>query len=306
MWIYLIIASIIAIILGLLLKKKKSTPIVTDIVIYPIKSCGSIHLESVQIDDFGMLYDRNWVLLTPDNNIVTQREDTLLLKLQPKLNIKINTLVSVELTHDGKKIEFEPQKIGEIIEFECMKVKCEGIDEGSRVSSYLEEVFKKPYRLVRVIKHRQISAHPRYQSLVADNHYTNFTDCAQFLVISEESYMKTKESLPSSKKDLEIGCFRGNIIVKGISPFEEDTWARFTIGDIEFEGIGRCPRCKVTTVHQEKLSYDDHFEPVATLRKINGNGTKGYLGMHCVRHNTGEIQVGQRVIVKATRKFPDI
>ena len=295
-------------ILGLyyfLQKRKQSVYTVSDIIIYPIKSCGAIHLKSVKINEFGMLYDRQWVLITPDDKIVTQRDDTNLLKLQPVLHEKNDVLVSVDLIYENHKISFVPKKTGEILEFECMKAKTQGIDEG--VSEFLSSVFQKDYRLISIIKNRQINEHPRYQGLVADNHKTNFTDCAQFLVISEASFEKTKVSLPTDKQaSLDMGCFRGNITVKGPSPFEEDTWARFSIENIDFQGIGRCPRCKVTTVNQKTLEYDDNFEPVNTLRKLNGNGTKGYLGMHCVRHNNGEIFINSRVFIKETKKFPDI
>ena len=254
-----------------------------------------------------MLYDRQWVLITPDNLIVTQSDDTNLLKLQPRL-IEINSsLAAVELTYEAKKFSFEPKKVGEIIEFECKKVICEGLDEGLAVSSFLREALGKEYRLIRIMKPRQMNKHPKYQGIVSDNHNSNFVNSAQFLVISEASHDKTKAAVPNEFKDsMDIGCFRANIIVRGCTAFQEETWARFRIGDIEFEGIGRCQRCKTSTVNQKNLEYFDNFEPVSTLRKINGNGTKGYLGMHCVRHTCGEIRLGQEVIIKETRKFPDI
>lgn len=305
MWIW--IALIILICLTYYLKKSPSNPIVIDLIIYPIKSCGGIHLQSSEVNEFGMLYDRQWVLLSPDNKIVTQQDDTNLINLMPRVLEKNSNLSELELTYHGKSVQFKPQKIGEIIEFECKKAQCEGMDEGKDVSDYLEKVLQKPYRLVRVIKHRKMNEHPKYEGLVSDEHNSNFVNSAQFLVISEESHLKTKKMIPNDlKNDLDIGCFRANIIVRGCSPFEEETWARFRIGDIEFEGIGRCQRCKITTVHHKTLQYDPDFEPVTTLRSLNGNGTKAYLGMHCVRHTCGEIRVGQRVLVKETKKFPDI
>ena len=305
MW-FLVIAAVVCL-LYYFGYARKSKFTVTDIIIYPIKSCGGIHLTSAQVDEYGMMHDRQWVLITPDNKIVTLRDNSSLAKLQPKLIEKNSLLMQVELSYEGKKIAFTPQKIGEIIEFECMRIQCEGLDEGHAVSEFLKSVFKNDYRLVRVIKHRQINKHSAYQGMISDEHKMNFPDCAQFLVVSEASYLKTKASVPHPlRNDLEIGCFRGNIIVRGCRAFEEDSWARFTIGEIDFEGIGRCPRCKVTTVHPKTLEYDSNFEPVNTLRKINGNGTKGYLGMHCIRHTCGEMRIGQQVIVKQTRKFPDI
>jgi uncharacterized protein YcbX len=307
MWTYVVIGACALLMVYFLVFQRKKRPVVVEIIIYPIKSCGAVSLNSVSINEYGMLFDREWVILTPDNNIVTQREDPSLLKLQPTLFTEGNEIKAIGLKFENNTFKFSPQKTGEIIPFICKSVQCEGIDEGDQVRSFLSKVLKKDYRLVRVFKHRQLNEHPRYKGLVPDDFKTTFHDSAQFLLLSEETFSKTKSSLPSEKQSfLEMIAFRGNIIVRGCSPFEEDTWARFTIGNIDFQGIARCPRCKITTVNQKTLEYDDNMEPVTTLRKINGNGTKGYLGMHCVRLNNGEIAVGQSVIVKKIDKFPDI
>ena len=305
--------EVFLLVLGLILlafwfiKKKQNGPVVVDIVIYPIKSCGEFRVNKVGINNIGMIFDREWVLLTPNNQIVTQRENSKLLRLMPNLIVEQEEIKAMELSLDGQKIRFCPVKTGEVVRFECKSAMCEGVEEGKEVAEFLKKVYGEDYRMVRVYKHRQINHHPRYQGLVSDDFKTTFMDAAQLLILSKESFNLTKDKVHDEKKDgLDMVAFRANIIVRGCRPFEEDTWSRFSIGNVEFQGIGRCPRCKITTVNVKTLEYDDNFEPVTTLRKLNGNGTKGYLGMHCVRLNDGEIQVGQRVIVKDTKKFPDI
>lgn len=301
MWFWLLLFSLAF--LFFYLKPSKSIPIVTDIIIYPLKSCGAVHLKSVDINDYGIKYDRQWILITPDNKIVSQYEDTRLLKLQPNLIFENSQLTSIELLYNNNQISFYPQKTGEIVAFECMQVHCEGINEGKAISDFFQKNFQQEYRLIRITKHREVNKHPRFKGVSFMNQSMNFANYTQFLVISEESYLKTKKTLG---KNIDIGCFRGNIVVKGCKAFEEETWARFRIGNVEFEGVARCPRCKFVTVNRDTLEYDKDFEPVNTLRKINGNGIKGYLGMNCIKHNTGEIQVGQAVLVSKSQKFPDI
>jgi len=75
---------------------------------------------------------------------------------------------------------------------------------------------------------------------------------------------------------------------------------------VNFQGIGRCARCRVTTISPKTLEFDYHGEPVSTLRKINGNGVKGYFGMHCVKLNHGTVKLGDEIQVISRRKFPDI
>lgn len=304
MW-FLILA--IAIVFGFLLIRKKKSFIVTDLKIFPIKSCGEIQLQSVKMNETGFLYDREWIILGNDGIMVTQRQDSRLLRLMPSLRMKNDELEALDLDYEGNKFSLQPSKTGEILKFSCQDANCEGVNEGEAVHKYLQSAFQMDYRLVRVFKHRQVNEAKPYCGLVSDDFKTNFTDAAQCLIVSKESFEKTKASLPDRcKNSLDIECFRANIIVRGCTPFEEDTWSRFRIGTIDFMGLARCPRCKVTTVDQKTLKYDENFEPVNTLRKINGNGTKGYFGMHCLRLSNGEIAVGQQVLVRETKKFPDI
>jgi len=304
MWL-LILA--IAIALCFLLSRKKKSFIVTDLKIFPIKSCGEIRLQSMKMNETGFLYDREWIILGQDGKMVTQREDSRLLRLMPSLKLKNDELEALDLDYEGKKFSLQPSKTGEILKFSCQGANVEGIHEGEAVHQYLLSAFQQDYRLVRIHKHRQVNEPKAFNGLVSDDYKSNFTDASQCLIISKESFDKTKASLPDRCKDsIDIECFRANITVRGCTPFEEDTWSRFRIGTIDFMGMARCPRCKVTTVDQKTLKHDENFEPVNTLRKVNGNGTKGYFGMYSLGLCKGEIAVGQQVLVRETKKFPDL
>ena len=42
--------------------------------IYPIKSCGGLSLLESEVDDFGLRYDRRFMVVTPRGEFLTQRE----------------------------------------------------------------------------------------------------------------------------------------------------------------------------------------------------------------------------------------
>ena len=44
--------------------------------------------------------------------------------------------------------------------------------------------------------------------------------------------------------------FRPNVVVAGVRPYEEDSWAALTIGDVTFDNAKPCSRCVVTTIDQ--------------------------------------------------------
>ena len=302
----LVIFGIVLFLAFYLWKRKKTRYVVKSIKIFPIKSCGEIIVQSAKMNSTGFLYDREWMIIDSSQKMVTQREDSRLLRLQPTLNLDGDQLVSMDLEYNNVKFTLK-SSAGPTAKLECHKVTCEGTDEGDAVHEFLLKAFEKPYRLVRIQKHKQVNHYGSFESLVPDDFKCNFTDASQCLVVSQASFDRVQTWVPDHVKNgLVIECFRGNLIIEGCPEFDEESWSRFRIGSIEFMGLAKCPRCKVTTVNQKNLEYYDNFEPVNTLRKKNGNGTKGYFGMYCLRLCDGEIKVGEEVTVKERKKFPDL
>ena len=61
--------------------------------------------------------------------------------------------------------------------------------------------------------------------------------------------------------------FRLNFLVKGCNPFEEDNWEWVKIGQVIFQNIRPCNRCKLTTINPETGIKHPKMEPLVTLRK---------------------------------------
>ena len=74
--------------------------ILSEIHIYPIKSLGGISLQSAEVEDRGLQYDRRWVLVDESNTFFTQRDF-------PEMGL-INVTVEndrLHLQHKKKNIE---------------------------------------------------------------------------------------------------------------------------------------------------------------------------------------------------------
>lgn len=55
--------------------KKGSRYLVKSLVVYPIKSCGAVNLQTAVIGPHGFLLDRHWVIVREDEaSFITQRE----------------------------------------------------------------------------------------------------------------------------------------------------------------------------------------------------------------------------------------
>lgn len=68
--------------------------------------------------------------------------------------------------------------------------------------------------------------------------------------------------------------FWGSIVVRGCTPFSEDTWTKsFSIGSIEFLFALPCARCKMITVNPSLGEWDDDEDD--TLRSAMRSFRKG-------------------------------
>ena len=70
-----------------------------------------------------------------------------------------------------------------------------------------------------------------------------FSDCAPYLVLSKTSLGSVSARLPEGE-EMDITKFRPNIIVEGAEEeWEEDYWAKLSIGDAELQLVHNCARC---------------------------------------------------------------
>ena len=48
-------------------------PVVTDLFVYPVKSCAGIRVESADLWETGLYLDRLWMVVTEDGRFLSQR-----------------------------------------------------------------------------------------------------------------------------------------------------------------------------------------------------------------------------------------
>lgn len=86
--------------------------------------------------------------------------------------------------------------------------------------------------------------------------------------------------------------FRGNAYLDGLAPFEDHGWVgkRFTIGEVEFEGVHRTERCAATNVDPETGARDMEI-PKTLLQHWNHSD----LGLYAVVKTPGVLRPGDLV-----------
>ncbi|XP_034040993.1 molybdenum cofactor sulfurase isoform X2 [Thalassophryne amazonica] len=246
----------------------------TNIYIYPIKSCGAYEVHSWPVGPVGLLYDRGWMVVNRNGVCLSQNREPRLCLIHPKVHLPSNKLL---LQASGMDTIFLPLEhtAEEHISYQvCQSKVCgdrvETVDCGDKAASWLSEFLGQPCRLIRQcpdftrdMKKRHSGGASASLSLVNE---------AQYLMINRASVGLIQQLMSSRQQSSEdpifetqniINRFRANLVIAGREPFEEDNWLHLIIGNTRFTVVGQCGRCQMVGVDQD--SGTKTKEPLLSL-----------------------------------------
>lgn len=304
--------------------KPQSTEIVS-LRIYPIKSCRGIEIQNTRLYKTGLDLDRHWMFVD------AKTREFLTIRSDPSM-----TLINTGLSGEGKKGKYEtlhvaihgtdkhievpcyptPEWLEENTKLTKVEIWGEGTDAweySDKINSIFSEYFKKPVALVYkgpTPRNARGNGSPELYGKEQEHH---FADVMSIQIASEASLSDLNARLEAAGHDqLTIERFRPNIIVKGIKPWDEDTWKRVSVSttDHELEALWRahidvlchCARCQVPNVNPDTAEKNAH-EPWDTLmkyRRIDEGGPAKYkpcFGMLCIPQSEAPIAVGGKLEV---------
>lgn len=262
--------------------------------IYPIKACGGITLDASALEARGLCFDRRWMVIEDDGRspalFVTQRELPPLALIQPRLTDEALALnapgmweLRLPLQHDGASRE--------VI---VWRDTCRGIDAGDQAANWLSTFLGVSVRLVRMADDFVRPVDSKY---AVDPAQVGFADGYPLLLASTASLDDLNTRLEARGKiRLPMNRFRPNLVVEGGAPFEEDTWRQIRVGEIVFDVVKPCARCKTTTVDQAAGAVPDPEEPLATLATFRRGAAGGVMfGQNIIHRGGGRLETGMGV-----------
>lgn len=263
----------------------KSSLSVSQLNVYPVKSCAGTALETAKIDGRGIELDRAWMVVDGHGKFLTQRQLPRMALIKPELDDG-NGLT---LTAPGmESLNISADDSGEVKEVYVWSDLCTGQDQGNAVADWLSGFLGRPCRLVRMSDNFQRKVHDKFAR--SDSDQLGFADGLPFLLISEESLADLNERLDSP---VPMDRFRPNIVVKGCKPFAEDGWSEFRIGNVVFDAVKLCARCSITTVNQQNAEVK--AEPLKTLAGYRMREEGVMFGQNLIHRGQGRISVGDSV-----------
>jgi uncharacterized protein YcbX len=235
----------------------------------------------------GLEHDRRMMAVTPEGEFLTQREHPRLALVTPQL--ENGTLELSAPNFDSLRIGIQSSGTPWLVNIWKSKG-VHAIDQGEEAADWFSDWLGTPVRLVHFADGYQRLINEQYA--VSSDDHTGFADGYPILLTSEEGLQDLNSRLESP---VPMNRFRPNLVLKGCRPFEEDTWNRIRIGDVELAVVKPCARCEVTTIDKETLERSK--EPLKTLGKYRKQKLGAIFGQNVIPLNEGRIRLGMTVEV---------
>lgn len=275
----------------------------SQIVVYPIKSCGGVHLDRATVSPIGLAGDREWQFVDDESSGVTQRQHRILATVRPEplpdggLRLSAPDRPTIEVARAG-----EPTTVNSLF-----GIPVAALDVGEEAARWFGELTGTSGRLVAL---RDASGWRLPEDFDLFGQPAPFSDAAPILVVSQSS---SDWLVERASEEFGIDRFRANLVVTGAPPWEEDTWEHFDIGAASLRAAAPWPRCQIPQIDQK--SADTGREPAKVLRAhrwctdapgidgafrsiVEGNGL---FGVGCSIEPAGAVlKLGDEVTVRTT------
>ncbi|PFG57864.1 hypothetical protein ATG66_0363 [Vibrio sp. ES.051] len=273
-----------------------SQPVLSQINVFPVKSVGGVSLSSAWVEKQGLSFDRRFMIAKADGSMITARKYPQMVTIKSAL--LADGVVFSSLGTEPLKIRYQDLKMQETPAtvwkdtFVAYTTTDEADDWFSKVLGQRVELLFSGEQSNRVREKL--------------GHNVSFADGYPILVISQASLEELNQR---SSEQHSMDQFRTNLVVSDTRPFEEDTWKRIRIGEVEFESVKPCERCILTTVNTQRGTFRESKEPLRTLQQFRANERGGvFFGQNLVARNEGIIRQSDPIEVleyKVPELYPD-
>lgn len=293
--------------------------------VFPIKSCAGISVQQAVLTGTGLAYDRAWMVVDADGEMVTQRELTRMALIQPELVYKVTGLAELvlhasgmaalhlPLTTDGGFMQAANQSASPealTIQVRVWDDQVPAFDMGAEASKWLTKFLGSSLGLLRLVrfddKHHRPSSAKWTQGLPSLN---QFSDGFPVLLASTASLDELNARLQAKgEAAVDMRRFRANVVLgqdaqlHPLNAHDEDRIGTITFHTehelVQLRPVKPCPRCPIPNIDPDSgLSHpalNDTLQAYRQDPRVNGALT---FGMNCLPvAGIGQVlRVGQSV-----------
>lgn len=249
---------------------------VTDLYIYPIKSCRGIKLKEANLFKTGLDLDRQWMFVDADKlDFLTIRQNSDMTLINTE--ITDDDFLKVSVSGKGSELSFKipahPTKGWLNANTTLGRVTIWGLTvDGHIYSEDLTEPFTEFFgRKVRLVLKGPTPRPLRGNAapeVLGRKETTKFADVMPVQISNQKSIDELNFRLKQDGHEpITIERFRPNIVIEGAEPWYEDSWKTVKVNDKEDASItldvaARCARCQVPNVDPD-TAVKDKKQPVS-------------------------------------------
>lgn len=265
------------------MNKEKLMITLSQLAIYPVKSCAQLPQGKANISPFGLHMDRRWMLIDDEGYMLTQRKHPRMCQIQcyaQDTMLQINAPGMTQLNVNSSKQD--ASTIATVWEDSCDSVDC-----GDKAAEWFSQFLQTPARLVFFPDNevRQVDLnYARHGDITA------FSDGFPYLLISQASLDDLNSRLDTP---VEMKRFRPNLVVSNTQAFAEDDWKRILIGEVTFRVVKPCSRCSIPAINPQ--TAEKTAQPVKALAAYRMRENKIFFGQNLIAENTGTLETGMEV-----------
>lgn len=268
---------------------------VSQLFIYPVKSLAGIALNSANVTDRGLQYDRRFMLIDENNCFLTQRKFPEMALLRTVIENSSLLVFHKNFTEEKLILPLVPEMDSTTLLVKIWDDDCEAQLISDEADNWLSERLKFSCRLVYMPELTKRKVDAKY---ALDNDITSFADGYPVMIIGQESLDNLNRRLTEK---IPMNRFRPSIVFTGGKAFEEDTFEHFRIKEVNFYGVKLSARCVIATTNQDTAVTGK--EPLKTLSGYRMKNNKIYFGQNLLVKGIGRISTGDQIeIVKQSSK----
>ena len=267
--------------------------------LHPVKSTATRRVQHAEVEPWGLGDDRRWMVVGPDAECLTAREDRTLLAVVADTPATDPTLGhGLRLRAPGAEPVDVSDPDTDAVPVTVHGRGLTGRPAGEHANAWLRAVLgRDDVTLVHVAEPRPLSprlARPGEATAFADAYPVTLASAASLRRLDDwvtETAIERGEPPPAP---LAMERFRPNLVVDGtLEPFEEDRWTRVQVGPVTFRVVKAVDRCVLTTV--DPSTREGGPEPLRTLARHRRWDGATWFAVQLVPDVRGTIRQGDEV-----------
>lgn len=225
--------------------------ILTQLSLYPIKSCAGIAVPAATLLESGLMaegvHDREWMLVDADGRFLTQREFPRMAVITPRPEGEVLRVSAPALADLLLPLAWdEAAPLRRVAIWDDL---VDALDCGDGAATWFSDALGTRCRLVRFRRDVVRPTSVKWTNGVPSQ--TRFADGYPLLLIGQASLDDLDARLVTAgRAPLPMDRFRPNLVVEGLDAFEEDYVASLAAGPVAISPVKPCARCPIPSIDQ--------------------------------------------------------